>query len=181
MTDNKTIIIGKIKGKSDVFWATIETIKYSGESRWRQCVKLTPSSTFTHIVTWEEIIKPYPYMVRKIQRVKTTCLVNLTYLEFLLHTKQLLKGKINIKKNEFNKLTKLNTESYIDWAVIEVIKKNPIPLEYNKKNNKIEIKFDINKNQKKVDITINQDNTFSIQGDINDLKEALRELIDFWK
>ena len=94
MANNKTII-GKIKGKPDVFWATIETNK---------------TNDLNHH-----------------QRVKTTDLLNLTYLEFLLCTKKPSKDTINF--NKLIKLIKLNTESYIDWAVIELLTKDILTLE----------------------------------------------------
>ena len=87
------IIIGKIKGKPDVFGATIETNNIND--------------------------------LNHHQRVKTTDLLNLTYLEFLLCTKASSSNEeINI-----NKLIKLNTESYIDWAVIELLTDKVLTLE----------------------------------------------------
>ena len=141
MVDIKTII-GKIKGKPDVFWAAIKN-GYSYSS--------------------------YNYQQHD-KRVKTTQLLNLTYLEFLLCTKKASKNKININKNEFNKLIKLNTESYIDWAVIELI--NSITIN----NNIITIKDNNNNDIIEIDnnaITIHQTKTQALK--------ALRELIDFWK
>ena len=150
------IIIGKIKGKPDVFWATIGINK----------------------------IKDLNYR----QRVETTGLLNLTYLEFLLCTKEPSNNTININKNEFNKLIKLNTKSYIDWAVIEPI--NSITIKENKittKENKITITITItinnnNDDNNKIEITIdNNAITIGQNKTKTQALEALRELIDFWK